>query len=212
MRHQIALADLGLTSTKPLTVDYFVIHDTSSPNCSAVTKPTASCPVRGQLPADRDRETWPTNRSFGGHKPPTTKAPLAHAWTNRIGGSIVETPFETHISHLKFDYCHNASAKRGLFLGVENIQPRIGSPALPAPGKDANDLIAPDLGFTEIQYRRLALLYIAASARRGHWLTPAFHAVIDAKYKGGHDDPQNFDVALFDRVLAELITAVEIGS
>ncbi|WP_454716390.1 hypothetical protein [Caulobacter segnis] len=203
----VALKDLGLDSAAPLTVEYFVIHDTSSPNCSEAT--SKSCPVLGQFPADRDKETWPVNRYFGGHKPPGSVKPSAHAWTNRVGESVVETKFETHISHLKFDYCHNASSKRGLFLGVENIQPRIGKPAIPLPGKEANDLIAPTPGFTEAQYRRLALLYAAASARRGHWLVPAFHAVIDTKYGDGHDDPQNFDIVLFDRVLTELVGSLE---
>ncbi len=208
-QNNIALADLGLTSAKPLTAEYFVIHDTSAPNCSEVTTPTASCPAPAQFPPDRDQPQWPVNSSFGGHKPPTTLKPTAHAWTNRVGGSIVEAPFETHISHVKFDYCHDADSKRGLFLGVENIQPRIGKPASPPPGQRANDLVAPVPGFTEAQYRRLALLYVAASARRGHWLIPAFHAVIDAKYADGHDDPQNFDVVLFDRVLAGLIASLE---
>lgn len=42
---------------------------------------------------------------------------------------------------------------------------------------------------------RLALTYIAASVRRGEWLVPAFHAVVDEGLANGHDDPQNFDVA-----------------
>lgn len=203
----VALADLGLVGVEPLSVEYFVIHDTSTPNCSEGV--SASCPVQGQFPVDRDQETWRINRTFGGHKPVGSVKPIAHAWTNRVGASIVETKFETHISHLKFDYCHNASAKRGLFLGVENIQPRIGKPAIPAPGKKANDLVAPTPGFTEAQYRRLALLYAAASVRRGHWLVPAFHAVIDAKYRDGHDDPQNFDIVQFDKVLTELVGSLE---
>ena len=89
------------------------------------------------------------------------------------------------------------SSKRGLFIGIENIQPRIGLPAVPAPGKKANDLIAPDPGFTPAQYRRLALLYVAAGVRRGRWLIPAFHAVVDSRYADGHDDPQNFDMRAF---------------
>lgn len=203
----VALKDLGLDGSAPLTAEYFIIHDTSTPNCSEGV--SASCPVLGQFPVDRDQEIWRINRTFGGHKPVGSTKPIAHAWTNRVGESIVETKFETHISHLKFDYCHNAGSKRGLFLGVENIQPRIGKPAIPLAGKKANDLVAPTPGFTEAQYRRLALLYAAASARRGHWLTPAFHAVVDAKYRDGHDDPQNFDIVLFDRVLSELVGSLE---
>lgn len=118
--------------------------------------------------------------------------------------------FDRHISHLKFDYCHDANSKQGLFIGVENIQPRIGDPAIPRPGRRANDLVAPEPGFSNAQYRRLALLYATASLRRGRWLIPAFHAVIDANYAGGHDDPQNFDIGLFDETLTQLIA--DIGS
>lgn len=183
-----------------------------SPNCSNLEKPTASCPIVGQFLADRDLARWPTNRSFGGHRPPTSAKPLAHAWTSRDGASIIETPFDRHISHLKFDYCQDAAGKRGLFLSVENIQPRIGEPELPVPGKRANDLVAPVPGFTDAQYRRRALLYAAASARRGHWLIPAFHAAIDNRYKKAHDEPQNFDIVRLDQVLAELVAALETGS
>jgi hypothetical protein len=40
-------------------------------------------------------------------------------------------------------------------------------------------------------------------------LVPAFHAVIDTKYGDGYDDPQNFDIVLFDRVLTELVGSLE---
>ncbi len=82
---------------------------------------------------------------------------------------------------------------KGLFLHIENVQPRVGEPAVPPVGREANDLIAPDPGFTAAQYKRLALIYIAASVRRGEWLIPGFHAVIDSGISGAHDDPQNFD-------------------
>jgi hypothetical protein len=61
-------------------------------------------------------------------------------------------------------------------------------------GPANNDLIAPVPGFSDAQLERLALVYVAASLRRSRWLIPAFHAVIDHEYVGGHDDPQQFDL------------------
>ncbi len=205
---RIAPGDIGLAQTTPISAEYFVIHDTSSPNCSGTERPTAACPAVGELPPLLNDRTWPTNRTFGGHYPLGSRPPLAHAWTNRVGESLVETAFDRHISHTKFDYCHDANSKRGLFIGIENIQPRIGDPARVRPASNANDLVAPVPGFANSQYRRLALLYVSASMRRGRWLIPAFHAVVDARYRGGHDDPQNFDVALFDETLAQLVTDI----
>jgi len=39
---------------------------------------------------------------------------------------------------------------------------------------------SPDPGFTPAQYERLALQYIIASVRRGSWMIPAFHCVLDS--------------------------------
>ncbi len=61
-----------------------------------------------------------------------------------------------------------------------------------ADGKDENDAIAPDLGFTQVQLKRLAVVYIAAGVRRGKWLIPAFHVALDQGFLGAHDDPQKF--------------------
>jgi hypothetical protein len=79
---------------------------------------------------------------------------------------------------------------------VEMIQPRRGGP-----GHRRNDITAPHPGFTMQQYDRLALLYTIASVRAGEWLIPAFHAVLDGDVRGGHDDPQNFDLESFARAL-----------
>jgi hypothetical protein len=44
--------------------------------------------------------------------------------------------------------------------------------------------------------------------RSGRWLIPAFHVAIDSDIRGGHDDPQNFDVDAFaggiERLMARL--------
>jgi hypothetical protein len=80
------------------------------------------------------------------------------------------------------------------------IQPRRGGP-----GHRRSGIAAPDPGFTSAQYDRLALLYVVASVRAGEWLVPAFHAVLDGDIRGGHDDPQNFDLGAFAAALEEVI-------
>ncbi|WP_194792049.1 hypothetical protein [Pseudomonas sp. UFMG81] len=191
---------------KPITANYFIIHDTSTPNCSAPGT-VRGCEVRGEFPANRDDESWSFNIDFGGHPKPYPHR-AAHAMTNRIGGSITEVDFADAIATTKFETCVDKAAKVNLFVGVENIQPRTGAPKIPAAGKKVNDRAAPTPGFTARQYERLALLYMVASARRGHWLVPAFHAVIDSYYADGHDDPQHFDMAAFSAELQKLVEAV----
>lgn len=87
---------------------------------------------------------------------------------------------------------------------MELIQPRRRDPS----GGANNDAFAPEPGFTAKQLDRLALLYVAASVRRGRWLLPAFHAAVDAGIPDAHDDPQNFDLggwlASVQRLVVEL--------
>jgi len=189
-------ADLGGPIAEPVSARYFIIHDTSTPNCSDEDFSRQLCPARGVMPPDRDTPRWAALAKFFGHPRPFPDR-LAHAFTNRIGDSVTEVAFSAHIPTTKFEGCSDPAAKTGLFLGIENIQPRIGAPAVPAPGRKANDLVAPVPGFSAAQYRRLALLYVAASVRQGRWLIPAFHAVLDSRYADGHDDPQNFDMPAF---------------
>ncbi|WP_434702363.1 hypothetical protein J3P85_15815 [Pseudomonas sp. Z1-12] len=192
---KIEAADIGGPINKPILANYYIIHDTSSPNCSEAW-PSASCPKRGEFPLNRDDASWNYNKNFGGH-PKAYPDRAAHAFTNRIGASITEVDFADQIATTKFESCADGTAKTKLFVGVENIQPRVGSPKIPKPGDVANDFDAPTPGFTAKQYERLALLYLVASARRGQWLVPAFHAVLDQFYAGGHDDPQHFDMVAF---------------
>ncbi len=102
------------------------------------------------------------------------------------------------------------TALKGLFIHVEMSQPRRGGP-----GHHATDSAAPNPGFSVAQYDRRALLYTIASVRAGEWLIPAFHAVIDNDTRGGHDDPQNFELAAFaqalDGILERLSGQVEHG-
>lgn len=192
---------VGGPLARPVSARYFIIHDTSTPNCSEVG--ASGCPVRGAFPPDRDADTWVFNRTFGGHPKPFPDR-AAHAMTNRVGGSITEVDFADRIATTKFETCIDVTEKADLFIGVENIQPRVGSPSIPAEGQKVNDVDAPTPGFTSAQYRRLALLYAVASARRGEWLIPAFHAVLDQFYADGHDDPQHFDMAAFSAEIEAL--------
>lgn len=188
--------ELGGVLRSGLWAVYFVLHDTSSPNCS--DREARGCDAWGVLPAAMNDAAWPVNAGFGGYLANATSL-KAHVITDRTGRSLTTHDLAEHVSHIRFDFCFDASAKRNLFVGVENIQPRVGLPAQPAAGERVNDLIAPAPGFTDAQYERLALIYIAASARHGRWLIPAYHAVLDRLYDPptAHDDPQNFDLQRF---------------
>jgi hypothetical protein len=189
-------AALGGDPMTPLTAEYFIIHDTSEPQCSRPGWSATLCPVPGALPKARDTAAWAAELGYLGHPKPAPDR-LAHAWTNRIGGSITEVTFDLPLRSTKFESCLDTPAKAGLFLAVENTQPRVEDPDAATP----NDFLAPRPGFTRAQYDRLALLYVAASVRRGRWLIPAFHAVLDTRFLDGHDDPQNFDMAAFSRAV-----------
>lgn len=164
---------------------YFVIHDTSTPNL-----------VNEPFPADIDTSNR-VNRLDRYHDATDAKA---HIFLNRKG--------ETYVGH-KLNVPWRATKlegtigtlSRGMFIHIENIQPRRKHPSQP----DGN---APTPGFSATQYDRLALLYLVASTRAGTGLVPAFHAAMDEGISNGHDDPQNFSLADFDaafgRVLADM--------
>lgn len=198
--------EVGGATSKAITANYFIIHDTSSPNCSE-GKPSAACPTTGEFPLDRDDASWVVNKNFGGH-PKQSPNRVAHAFTNRSGGSVTEVDFAEQIATTKFESCSDAAAKFKQFIGIENIQPRVGDPKIPPAGKAANDRDAPIPGFADKQYERLALLYVVASARRGQWLVPAFHAVLDQYYADGHDDPQHFDMHAFSAAIQKHVDAL----
>jgi hypothetical protein len=187
---------LGGPLSGPVTAPYFLIHDTSTPNCSQRGIRAALCPRLGVLPAGRDGQQWADAVGFHGHPRPAPNR-LAHVITNRIGQSVMEADLDDHLPSTKFEQCVDRDSKRRLFVAVENIQPRIGDPAVRPPGVKPNDVVAPVPGFTARQYERLALVYVVASVRRGRWMIPAFHAVVDTMYASGHDDPQNFEMQAF---------------
>ncbi len=167
------------------TARYFVIHDTSGPKL-------------GSFPADLDENAKINNLA---RFRCSDSFELAHAVINRKGGVFFGHDFGVPWRSTKFERAlFFGNALKGLFLHVELIQPR-----RRGPGRHGNDVTAPNPGFTPEQYTRLALLYAIASARAGEWLIPAFHAVIDGDVRGGHDDPQNFEIEAFARALEEIV-------
>ncbi len=161
---------------------YFIIHDTSSPYLKDAPFP----------------DDFDTDANWKGNKLAVwLNQPVAHIFVNRLGDSITTTPFGETVRKgwgTKFARDFLKAAGKGLQIHIELIQPRRRDLTNSNP---ENDLIAPFPGFTDKQYERLALLYIAASIRRGIWLIPAFHSAIDAGIKDAHDDPQNFMLEKF---------------
>jgi hypothetical protein len=167
---------------------YFVIHDTSSPWIG--DRP---------FPPGFDRHSYfnDVNQFLG-------KDAVAHMFNDRLGHVTIGHDFEVGWRATKLERTIG-EAVRGRFLHVENVQPRRAD----ADGPPHNDLIGPEPGLTQAEYRSLALLYVLASARAGSWLIPAFHANIDRGIPEAHDDPQNFDVAAFDREIANWLRQLQ---
>ena len=163
---------------------YFVIHDTSSPWIG-----DEPFPYR----LDLDPRFNDVSQFLG-------KDAVAHLFNDRQGHVTVGHDFEVGWRATKLER-NLGEAVRGRFLHVENVQPRREDPS----GPPRNDRIGPEPGFTAAQYRTLALLYVLASARAGTWLIPAFHANIDRGIPNAHDDPQHFDLDVFDRELARWV-------
>lgn len=156
---------------------YFVIHDTSSPT----------------LPGSA---AWPPDSAVD-----TIGSTAAHVFLGRLGTLRTANSFKVPFRATKLESRVVGTPSKGLFLHIELLQPR----KLARIGSALIDADAPDPGFTPVQYERLALLYVIASARRGTWMVPAFHAAIDEGLSDAHDDPQKFDMAAF----AAALTAVQ---
>jgi hypothetical protein len=159
---------------------YLVIHDTSGPNFG-----------RRPFPANIDEHRSINNlarfRCSDGRA-------IAHVVINRTGAMLLGHELAQPWRATRFERATRfGTTLKGLFLHVELVQPRRSR----AGRGRGNDAMAPTPGFSEIQYERLALIYTIASVRAGRWLIPAFHAPIDADIRGGHDDPQNFDIEAF---------------
>lgn len=169
------------------TARYFVIHDTSEPN------------FRDQpFPADLNNDPRVNDLAMY-----FQKDPVAHFFNNRKGEIAEGHDFAEPWRATKRERFADPRFK-GLFVHIENVQPRRRTP-----GTDEGDPIAPRPGFTDAQYETLALLYAVASVRAGYWLTPGFHSAIDDGIPDKHDDPQNFDLLKFDRALSRLVRALQ---
>ena len=164
---------------------YFVIHDTSTP-------------FLGDAPFPRhlDRD-WPVN-SF---EPYLAKEPVAHVFLNRYGQIWPGHDFSRPWRATKLETRVVGIPARGRFVHIELVQPRRHAPG----SKSLGDTLAPRPGFSKVQYRLLAALYVYASARAGEWLIPAFHATVDAGIPEAHDDPQNFELKHFAREVERLV-------
>ncbi|MGH8636171.1 MAG: hypothetical protein ACREUZ_03455, partial [Burkholderiales bacterium] len=127
---------------------------------------------------------------------------VAHVIINRPGQILLGHELSEPWRATKFERATAFGTDlKGLFLHVELIQPR-----RRAPGRGGrNDAMAPNPGFSDAQYDRLALIYVIASVRADRWLIPAFHGPIDSGIRGGHDDPQNFDLAAFAASIDTLV-------
>jgi hypothetical protein len=160
---------------------YFVIHDTSDE-------------LPGDaFPADMDKITWRPNRLD------VRNITSAHIFINRLGQSATGHNYSVAWRATK----READVRlKGLFLHHELVQPRI-------KGGHSYHAVAPQPGFTAAMLERLALCYAAASRRKGTWLIPAFHCVLDTGISDGHDDPQNFDLFQWASAVEKLAADIQ---
>ncbi len=198
----ISESELGGSLDKPLCrandnhpaapmAKYFIIHDTRTPNYGA-----------REFPAQINSAAWEHNNLAHWDR---GKRSVAHVFINRLGQSLTAVDFATPWRATKFELQRLGKTGKGLCLHVELIQPRRRDPH----GPPGNDALAPEPGFTIPQLKRLALVYLAASIRKGTWLIPGYHAAIDTGIPDAHDDPQNFDLNLWAQLLAALVQEVK---
>lgn len=171
---------------------YFMIHDTSSKLSAGQTFD----------PNFINTAQWNGNRLF------VQSPKKTHLYINRLGETLMENDYQIPFRATQFEVQPDKSIPgagpkdtifRGLCLHHELVQPR--------KGPRTSDIDSPDPGFTQAQYERLALQYLIASARRGSWMVPAFHCVLDL-HIGDHDDPQNFDLSAWGKAIVDMLAAV----
>ncbi len=194
-RQGIDAADIGgaLSGSVSKTADgkqalYFVIHDTSDE-------------INGNaFPANINEESWGPNNLQ------KRDVSSAHIFISRTGRSRTGHNYSVGHRATKFEK-PAAKGVKGLFLHHELVQPRI-------KGGFAFAAVAPEPGFPTAQLERLALCYLAASVRRGLWMIPVFHCVLDLGIDDGHDDPQKFDIFQWaghiERLHGEVVAAPEL--
>jgi hypothetical protein len=162
---------------------YFVIHDTS-------TK------LNGGQTFDPD---FINTAAWNGNHLSTMPAGKTHIYISRLGETRMDADYHTPRRATQFELRPSHTRFRGLFLHHELVQPRMG------PGQ--TDAESPNPGFTQKQYERLAIQYVLASVRRGSWMIPAFHCVLDL-HVGDHDDPQRFDLAAWGSALDVVVAEI----
>jgi hypothetical protein len=184
--HKISEEEIGGPLMQKVTAKYFVIHDTSTPNYGEKS-----------IPTNINTAAWPLN-NFERWK----KINVAHMFVNRLGQSMTWHPFSMSWRATKYESkTLTKEESHGMFVHTELSQPRQTDPK----GHKGNDAIAPEPGFTQEQYDRLALLYVAASLEHGMWLVPAYHCCLDSGMPDGHDDPQNFKLEQWGKSLDALL-------
>lgn len=192
-RVQIArdeLTDRSALGDAP-SIRYFVIHDTSSPETATTDT---------SFPTTINDASWPGNSLNGW----TGVARKVNLIVSRDGRSRLFQPWGTPRPSpaTKLEQTNFVPAARGVFVHVENIQPRLKPPG-------SWGWRAPVPGFGPAQEKRLALAYMVASLHAGRWLIPAYHFNIDQGLSAnGHDDPQHADLATWVAELAALETEI----
>jgi hypothetical protein len=178
------------TNTSGIKAFYFIIHDTSDLLSGS------------SFPQNINDANFRLNKRIVRFDKDGN--PIAHVFINRVGQSETQVDFNTPFVTTKFQRETKAlrNSRRGLFLGVELIQPRLKD-------RDGHDSISPEPGLTDSQLKRLALVYVAASARGGKWLIPVFHATVDFGLADGHDDPQRFDLDKWNGILGDLLKEIK---
>jgi hypothetical protein len=175
----------GLHGDRP--AHYFLIHDTSSKLAP------------GQ---DFDPKFINTMKWKGNHLE-NLPSGITHVFITRVGETKTDNNYRTAWFATQFQHHPpkplTPATAHGMFLHHELVQPRM--------GKGSSDIEAPEPGFTPVQYERLALQYIIASVRRGSWMIPGFHCVLDLGV-GTHDDPQHFDLPAWGAALEKMLAAV----
>jgi Putative peptidoglycan binding domain len=161
--------------------NYFVIHDTST-----------------LLSDDENFEPTFINSSNWSGNHLETLGGVTHVFITRNGRTKTDNDYQTPFRATKFETSVESVIHKGRFLHHELVQPR---------KTDNNNVdgLSPNPGFTPIQYELLAFCYLAASLRRGCWLIPAFHGVLDLGV-GDHDDPQHFDLVAWDKAISVLLS------
>jgi hypothetical protein len=171
---------------KKIYAKYFVIHDVSTPA------------LKDTFPSNINEDTWSFNN------PNIWTKKVTHTYVTRTGGCKTVTNFSEGLRATKFELKVLGTISRGLYIHIELVQPRVYPP-----GNEDNAPVAPTPGFTDIQYQKLALLYICASIRKGEWLVPAFHANIDEKLPDAHDNPQNFETNKFTNQIVMMVSKIK---